>query len=1250
MKTQLPKISLFILLILPFGLGAQVSDLIFSEYGEGSASNKYLELYNGTGDVLDLGDYTIWKITNDGVWFEREFVLSGPLEHGDTYLIVNENADSTLMSRRDTVGPPGFAFALFNGNEAFAIVAITGPDSTDREILDVIGVESGDVSPDPWDVAGVEGAGAEHTWVRKSTVCAPNTDWESSAGTNADDSEWIVYDADTWDDAGMHTSDCGPLPDVTADLFFSEYGEGSSDNKYLEIFNGTGKNVDLAGYTIWKIINDGNWFEREFIMEGILADGETYLIVNKDADTTLASIQDTTGPIDPEFTLFNGNEAFALVKITGPDTTDRLVLDVIGEESGDVSPDPWDVAGVVGAGAEHTWIRKATVCGPNADWPSSAGTNADDSEWIVLDADTWTDAGMHNFTAPPAPEFADFPADTSLPCDMIPDSMPGVEVQYVAANGLTTTDTVEPYILGSADDCGGTLYFVYSFTDVCGKVFSNVVEVTITPAPEAVFIDPPADITVDFANIPDPMPLVATNAATCPIDTSVMPTVLDNSSLCGGSITYTWSFTDECGRIIAHSQTITVEGEGGKATELFFSEYGEGSGDNKYLEIYNGTPDEVDLSGYTIWKIINDGNWFEREFILEGTLGPCETYLIVNKDADAPLAGIRDTTGPIDPEFTLFNGNEAFALVKITGPDTTDREILDVIGEESGDVSPEPWDVAGVVGAGAEHTWVRKASTCGPNSDWASSAGTNAENSEWIVYDADYWDDAGLHTDECDGDSPYDDATDIFFSEYGEGSNDNKYLEIFNATGNDVDLSGYTIWKIINDGNWFEREFELEGILPNFETYLIVNKDADKPLASIRDTTGPVDPEFTLFNGNEAYAIVRKTGPNPEDRQIIDVIGVESGTEVPEIWQVAGVIDAGAEHTWIRKETVCGPNDNWASSAGTNAENSEWIVFDADYWDDAGQHTYKCMMVEDPMANVTFQVDLNQETVSTNGVHIAGSFQGWDPAATPMSDGDGDGVYEVTVLLPANVQYEYKFINGNDWGMDESVPTDCAQNGNRYVDLGTADITLDAVCFASCGPCVGVYPVTFRVNMSEETVSANGVHIAGNFQNWDPAATQMLDGDGDGIYEVTVDLNGNNTYQYKFINGNAWGEDESVPEECALSNNRFLEVGTAEINTAAFCFGSCTECTVSTTDATLDRTLALWPNPTAGDLSVRFHYPVSGMVSIKCYNVLSQMVYAQQYSITAGDNLITFGLEGNGVYLLVIETEKGIATRKVIVE
>ena len=75
MKKRLLNFLVLIGLAIPGWLSAQMTDLIFSEYSEGSSFNKYLELYNGTGQVVDLTGYSIWKITNDGYWFERDSPL-----------------------------------------------------------------------------------------------------------------------------------------------------------------------------------------------------------------------------------------------------------------------------------------------------------------------------------------------------------------------------------------------------------------------------------------------------------------------------------------------------------------------------------------------------------------------------------------------------------------------------------------------------------------------------------------------------------------------------------------------------------------------------------------------------------------------------------------------------------------------------------------------------------------------------------------------------------------------------------------------------------------------------------------------------------------------------------------------------------------------------------------------------------------------------------------------------------------------
>ncbi|MFM7106449.1 MAG: hypothetical protein ACKOW8_13110, partial [Flavobacteriales bacterium] len=227
--------------------------------------------------------------------------------------------------------------------------------------------------------------------------------------------------------------------------------------------------------------------------------------------------------------------------------------------------------------------------------------------------------------------------------------------------------------------------------------------------------------------------------------------------------------------------------------------------------------------------------------------------------------------------------------------------------------------------------------------------------------------------------------------------------------------------------------------------------------------------------------------------------------------------------------------------------------------------------------DVTFQVNMATQSVSAMGVHLAGSMQGWNPANTEMLDGDGDGVYSVTLNVPVNSQLSYKFINGNDWPMAETVPQSCGVSDgfggfNRQFNVGNTATSIPVVCFSECTDCGGGggnnVNVTFNVNMSNQMVSPLGVHLAGNIQGWDPAATEMLDNDGDGTYTVTLSVPENTSMIYKFINGNDWPLTEVVPAECGIDDgfggfNRSFPVGTNDINIQAVCFGECIDCSSS---------------------------------------------------------------------------------------
>jgi len=212
------------------------------------------------------------------------------------------------------------------------------------------------------------------------------------------------------------------------------------------------------------------------------------------------------------------------------------------------------------------------------------------------------------------------------------------------------------------------------------------------------------------------------------------------------------------------------------------------------------------------------------------------------------------------------------------------------------------------------------------------------------------------------------------------------------------------------------------------------------------------------------------------------------------------------------------------------------------------------------------------DDISSAGVYVAGGFDAngttgypaWNPSGiqcAPM----GNGVYGVVLNLNAG-NYEYKFVNGNAWGFDETVSGACANNGNRTLSVTGPNQLTDASCFGSCSTCLMPTNVTFRVNMSNETVSPNGVHLAGSLQGWDPgAADWALTDVGNSVYEITKAVQPG-SYEFKFINGNAWSgadnDNESVPAECNTNGNRAVTVaGTSML--VEYCYNQCTaECVV----------------------------------------------------------------------------------------
>lgn len=170
-----------------------------------------------------------------------------------------------------------------------------------------------------------------------------------------------------------------------------------------------------------------------------------------------------------------------------------------------------------------------------------------------------------------------------------------------------------------------------------------------------------------------------------------------------------------------------------QCNELFFSEYAEGTGNNKALEVYNPTNAPIDLSNYWIKRYSNGSttNASGGEQKLTGTIQPFSTFIIVNGQTvdqgstspacdpalqaliNAPNNGMLDG---VYPATTYMNGNDAITLEK--GPVAASAIIVDIfgkIGEDPGTAWTDQSPFTGNNGAWitSNHTLIRKSNIQG---------------------------------------------------------------------------------------------------------------------------------------------------------------------------------------------------------------------------------------------------------------------------------------------------------------------------------------------------------------------------------------------------------------------------------------------------------------------------------------------------------------------------------------------------------
>ncbi len=258
----------------------------------------------------------------------------------------------------------------------------------------------------------------------------------------------------------------------------------------------------------------------------------------------------------------------------------------------------------------------------------------------------------------------------------------------------------------------------------------------------------------------------------------------------------------------------------------------------------------------------------------------------------------------------------------------------------------------------------------------------------------------------------------LIFSEYIEGSSNNKALEIFNPGEDIVSLDNYQIAQSVNGGGWeYYHIFPPGNSLQPGDVWVIVNEQVDPALY---DTTQADEvlgyPSVVTHNGDDARGLIYISDT---DTVLIDVIGdpdVDPGSG----WDVAGVNSATANHTLVRKSYILQGNTNWTESAGSDSISSEWLVYDTNFMDSLGTHTYK------PFIEVT-SINLTAE------------------GGVAAIDTDKDTLMLMAEVLPADATDSRL-----EWSVNDPVLASVSQNG-RLIAINDGIVTVTAAALDGSG-------------------------------------------------------------------------------------------------------------------------------------------------------------------------------------------------------
>ncbi|WP_314503284.1 ExeM/NucH family extracellular endonuclease [uncultured Microbacterium sp.] len=238
-----------------------------------------------------------------------------------------------------------------------------------------------------------------------------------------------------------------PASAASGDLLFSEYIEGTSFNKALEIYNPSTAAIDLgaSGYSVQQYSNGSATAGVTVPLTGTVAPDGVFVLAHGSANAAIlakANLTSTAG-------LFNGDDAIALVKGT-------VIVDVIGQ----IGVDPGTEWGTgITSTADNTLRRNADLCVGDSD-----GSNAFDpaAQWAGYPTDSSEGLGLHEADCALLPAVDPEPdPGTGADCEADTVTIGSVQGSGTTSPVVDAVVRVEGVVVGDFQAAGGLSgYFI----------------------------------------------------------------------------------------------------------------------------------------------------------------------------------------------------------------------------------------------------------------------------------------------------------------------------------------------------------------------------------------------------------------------------------------------------------------------------------------------------------------------------------------------------------------------------------------------------------------------------------------------------------------------------------------------------------------------------------------------------------------------------------------------------------------------